>query len=342
MAARSVCCRAGRSRAPPVSSRRGAGRVAAAAPAGPAGAGPGRAPRPARWPAAARPAGGRSRPRAARSSAVEGEVRPGRPGPLDEQAHRLGCAASLGGRGGVRVGSGSGQRGHRALLLAGEAQHRPAGGQHLQPAGQAAGTAATSAAAARAPARSCPAPAAGAGGAAWSSQRRSKRPRPAPPARPALRRPRRAPGPGSRSGASATKPDPVREGGRAGRPRPAGPGGSCPIPPAPVSVTSRTSGRSRRLRPGASSASRPTSGSRCTGRLWGRASSDAQRREVGRQRRGAASWKTRSGRARSLRRCVAQVAQAAPPGRASRTSSAVAPESSTWPPWAAAVSRAQR
>ena len=38
----------------------------------------------------------------------------------------------------------------------------------------------------------------------------------------------------------------------------------------------------------------------------------------------------------------AQVAQAAPSGSASRTSSAVAPESTTCPPWAVAVSRAQR
>jgi hypothetical protein len=54
------------------------------------------------------------------------------------------------------------------------------------------------------------------------------------------------------------------------------------------------------------------------------------------------SWKARSARRRPLSRCRPRSRRLAPSGKASRTSAAVASESTICPAWANAVSRAQR
>ena len=69
------------------------------------------------------------------------------------------------------------------------------------------------------------------------------------------------------------QPDAVRVARPARRPRPGAPGGSCPCPPGPVSVSSRVRGASSRAPPRASSRSRPTKLVSCSGRLLGSASS---------------------------------------------------------------------
>ena len=153
---RIVCCRAGRSRAPPVSSgNRGSSRASSAA-------------------------GGSTLTRAAASSIASGspssrrqiaadrggvlggqrEVGLDRPRPLDEQPHRRRPAARR--RDGVGPALGQRQRRHRVLVLARQPQPHPAGDQHLQPRA-AAEQLGHQRARPRPPARSCRAPAAAAG-----------------------------------------------------------------------------------------------------------------------------------------------------------------------------------
>ena len=57
---------------------------------------------------------------------------------------------------------------------------------------------------------------------------------------------------------------------------------------------------------------------------------------------GWSNWETRSGRARSLSRWSPRSSSPARAGSASRTSATAASESTTCPPWAVAISRAQR
>jgi hypothetical protein len=114
-----------------------------------------------------------------------------------------------------------------------------------------------------------------------------------------------------------------------------------PAPPAPVSVTRRDD--STRARSCDSSRSRPMNVASCAGRLFGSAGLPSERsggNSVGRP--ATSSWKICSGRPRSFSRCVPSSRSAAPGGRASRTRTAAASDSSTWPPWATAATRAAR
>src|SRR5215208_3801767 len=110
-------------------------------------------------------------------------------------------------------------------------------------------------------------------------------------------------------------------------------------PPAPVSVSSRTSGRRRRPAISESFFSRPTSEVSCVGRLFILASRVFKGGKlVGRS--GERSWKTLSGLKRSLRRFCPRSLKDAPSGRSSRVSSCVVCESRICPPWPAESSLA--
>ena len=111
-----------------------------------------------------------------------------------------------------------------------------------------------------------------------------------------------------------------------------------PVPPGPVSVTSRVLARSARI--SSSSRSRPTNDDSSIGRLLGRASSE----RIGGKSAGRPSITScaiRSGR-RSLSRWAPSDLRDRPGPRWPSTSDAVASESSTWPPWPAAPTRAAR
>ncbi len=102
-----------------------------------------------------------------------------------------------------------------------------------------------------------------------------------------------------------------------------------PTPPTPVTVTNRDA---RSASPIASrSTARPTSDVSCPGRLPGIASSD---RNGGNSRTSpvATTWKIRSGRARSGRRCSPRSRSATWSGSESRTISSVACDTTTWAP----------
>ena len=93
---------------------------------------------------------------------------------------------------------------------------------------------------------------------------------------------------------------------------------------------------------GPSSASRPTNVVSWVGRLFGRASSVAQRRELALQAVGRELGR-RSGSRRSLSRCCRGRGGRRPSGSSSRTSEPrIASETRIWPPWAAAAIRAAR
>ena len=110
-----------------------------------------------------------------------------------------------------------------------------------------------------------------------------------------------------------------------------------PVPPGPVSVSSRV--RDRRAT-AADTSSRPTNDVSCWGRLLGVASSD---RSGGKSRSspGASTWYTRSGRGRSLSRWSPRSrnvkASVASPAR-----TRVGSETTTWPPCAVDAIRAAR
>ena len=104
-----------------------------------------------------------------------------------------------------------------------------------------------------------------------------------------------------------------------------------PVPPGPVSVTSRTSSRLSSPCRVPTSRCRPINGVGWIGKLCGRAFSETSGGNSD-GRSGAMTWKTRSGRVRSFRRCAPRPCSVTSFGRSSRTSTAVASESRTWPP----------
>ena len=131
------------------------------------------------------------------------------------------------------------------------------------------------------------------------------------------------------------EPDAVGEAGRAARPRAASESRVLPVPPGPVSVSSRRPVQQRRPPP--STSARPTKVVSCGGRLLG----------VRVERRGAAgtsssspsasTWYRRSGAREVLEPVLAEVAAARrpapdPPARSARR----VRERATWPPCAAA------
>ena len=105
-----------------------------------------------------------------------------------------------------------------------------------------------------------------------------------------------------------------------------------PTPPTPVTVTSRDDWSASATQ--ASSSWRPTNELAVDGRLVGKLSSE---RSGG--KRSSPSWKTRWGPERSRSRCSPRSTSVTPP---SARSSAVAAESTIWPPWATAIMRAAR
>ncbi len=110
-----------------------------------------------------------------------------------------------------------------------------------------------------------------------------------------------------------------------------------PVPPGPVRVSSRVFSS----RPTAASTSaRPTKLVSCGGRLLGVASSVRSAGNVA-SRPSASSWYRRSGRARSLSRCSPR-SRSAMPGPGSPASARAASVTTTWPPCAAAATRAAR
>jgi hypothetical protein len=114
-----------------------------------------------------------------------------------------------------------------------------------------------------------------------------------------------------------------------------------PQPPAPASVTSREDVMSFPI--SFSSCSRPTNALSWPGRLLG--SSGLSSEASGGKADGSASassWKTCSGRPRSLSRCRPRSRSLTPSGSRSDSRSAVVPEMTTWPPWAMDISRAAR
>ena len=112
-----------------------------------------------------------------------------------------------------------------------------------------------------------------------------------------------------------------------------------PTPPGPVTVTNGDPCIAAASP--ASSPARPTNELSCTGRFPANASSVRSGGNSPR-RPGPVSWKIRTGRARSRNRCSPRSTSPHPSGRSSRTSSAVAPDTSTCPPCPAAINRAQR
>ena len=262
----------------------------------------------------------------------DGEVGPRATGPGDEQRHRL--VLRQPGRLGRCAGSGSasGGTGRRC------SPRTPSGARLVASTdkpGHAASRSATSARPAGG-ARSCRGPAAGAA-------RAGRSPPPRPAAAPPARGPA-APGPGGGTSAGSPRRQGRRGTRRRGRRRAVGGGlerqAGLAHPAGPVSVSRRTSWRSRRARTAASSRSRPTSGVGCTGRLCARRVERLQRREVG--GRSGCTQLGEALRARQVLQAVrAQVAQPRPRGQRSRRA----------PPWpgehhlpavAAAGSRAQR
>ena len=212
-------------------------------------------------------------------------------------AYRARPAGSGGGAGPRRPRreGGDGQRGHRPRRLARDAQRLPAGGQQphagarLQEGVGQGGAGVQEVLAVVQHQQHRPRAQVG----HQRLQRRAgrgPRGRPPPPGRRGAPGPRRpaAPGPPARRRPGTAAP--ARPAGRrrpAARRRPPGPGGSCPPPPGPVSVTSRgpaPAGASRRVS-SATSPSRPTKLVRGSGRLVGRAARPPPRRDGGRRRR---------------------------------------------------------
>ena len=104
-----------------------------------------------------------------------------------------------------------------------------------------------------------------------------------------------------------------------------------PVPPGPVSVSSRIAGSPRQRSTASSSARRPTNAVVGIGRLAAPWSMVVSGGKVD-SRSGWTSWKTRSGRPRSLSRNSPRSRRLAPAGRPSAQSAAAAADSRTWPP----------
>ena len=114
-----------------------------------------------------------------------------------------------------------------------------------------------------------------------------------------------------------------------------------PAPPAPAKVTSRADSTSART--SETSRSRPMNADSWAGRLFGSAGLPSERSGGNCACRPAAcSWKICSGRPRSFSRWLPRSASTAPGGSPSRTSTAAASDTSTWPPQATAATRAAR
>ncbi len=111
-----------------------------------------------------------------------------------------------------------------------------------------------------------------------------------------------------------------------------------PTPPGPTSVTSRE--RASASRVAARSAVRPTKEVSWRGRLPGCSNDRSGGNSAGSAR--CTSWNTCIDSARSRRRCSPRSTTSAPSGSASCARASAAPESRTWPPWAAAMRRAHR
>ena len=112
-----------------------------------------------------------------------------------------------------------------------------------------------------------------------------------------------------------------------------------PVPPGPVSVSSRVSARKRAA--SSSSASRPMKVVSCVGRLFGRASS-VRRAGNSLGRPSASTWKRWIEAVRSLSRWSPRSRRATPSIGSSTMRSRVSPETRIWPPCATAAIRAAR
>ena len=146
---------------------------------------------------------------------------------------------------------------------------------------------------------------------------------------------------GSLMGASATKKTPPSNSSKSSAAA-CSPRRVLPVPPGPVSVSSRTSGRRRRPAISESSFSRPTNGVGWVGRLL-ILSSRVFKGGKPEGRSGERSWKTLSGLKRSFKAALCpRSLKDAPSGRSSLVSSCVAWERSTCPPWPAESSLATR
>ena len=259
--------------------------------------------------------------------------------PLDEQAHGF-VLAELRRGGGRLPRSGSASGGTGILVLAAQVQRRAAGDQHLEPRAPPR-AARPRLARRRPPARSCRAAAAVCRSRRYSCRRHEQRLRPLLRARRALRRSRRATSAGSRDRRQRDERRRRRGIRRAARPRPAGPGASCPCRPGRSASRAGPPAGASRAATAATSRSRPISGVGCTGRLLGRPSSvRSGGNSAGRP--GAADLPDVLRPHQSLSRCAPRSRRVMPGGKRSRTSSAVASVSRIWPPWPAASSRASR
>ena len=332
---RSVCWRAGRSRAPPVSSgRRRSSRASSAC--GESSL--------IRAAASSIASGSPSRRTQISATAGAFSLVTAKSGliavrPLDEQRDRRvlrRARRAVGSR--CRIGQR--QRRDRELVLAAELAAAP-GWSPAPSARRSLRAARPRPARPPGPARSCRAPAAAAGRAGSPSGcpgAAARRPRGSP----APGRWSRAPAPGSLIGASATKNTPSANWSSSSaatwRPRRV-----LPVPPGPVSVTSRTSSRSeQRLRPSATVALAPDQRRRLDGRLCGRASSETSGGNVA-GRSGLSELEDALGPGQVLEAVLARdrAASRPPAGRRGRAP-AVASESSICPPCPIPRSRAQR
>ena len=114
-----------------------------------------------------------------------------------------------------------------------------------------------------------------------------------------------------------------------------------PVPPGPVSVTSRVDGSSSSARTSAICARRPRNDVICVGRLFTTRSRVARRgKRSGRP--GATSWKICSVEPRSFRRCSPRSRSSTPSGNRAATTACTAWDTRTCPPCPAAMIRAAR
>ena len=253
---------------------------------------------------------------------------------FDEQPHRL----RLGDRRQVGVGAGHLERRHRHQLLAVDPEAFAAGRQDHQPRTRPLRGPRPAPPPRRAGARSCRAPAAAACCAGTPPAPRGCSGRPGRSPRTPRRRHRPRPA-GSRIGASSHShaPSPNR-----GSTSPATCNASRVLPdPARPRSASPAAPRSARPRSCSSSRARPMNELTCKGRFPASASSDRSGGNA-RGKSGCAIWNTCIGSARSRRRCSPRSMRPAPSGSCDRTRASVASDTRIWPPWAAAMSRAQR
>ena len=235
----------------------------------------------------------------------------------------------------ARVGVGQAQGGHAPGGLPGDAQQLAAGGQHPHPgaaAEQGVRQAGSGLEQVLAVVQQEQEPAGGAG--APPTLAAAGGPGRPPPRRPRRRGRRRAPA-RRRPAGPARRTTPRRGSASMASAAACKARRVLPLPPGPVRVTRRVRAPAGAAT-AASSRSRPTKLVSCRGRLLGRASR-VRRGGNSSGRPGAVSWNTRSGRCRSFSRCSPRSSSPARAGRASRTRTAAAWESTTCPPWAVAI-----